>query len=164
MAATILRARRPPWSAPKHADHSRAGPQKRGRIGACAFYGSPALPRSWPERRSPGAWTAALLHRCSAARLLQPPQAIKTPWLTPLLANRLAKASNERARIETRLEIGAIVAKLVKNLRIYHNLCFHLLHLVARRLCKRSKLITLQPCTSWPSGPLRHADPAAFRA
>jgi hypothetical protein len=132
------------------------GPQqsrtpKTRPVGACAFYGSPAVPRSWPERRSPGAWTAAPLHCCTAARLqgckaarlLQPPQAIKTPWLTPLLANRLAKASNERARIETRLEIEAIVVKVVKDLCSYHSLCFHLLHLVAGRLCKRSKLITL---------------------
>lgn len=108
--------------------------------------------------------TAAPLQGCKAARLLQPPQAIKTPWLTPLLANRLANASNERARIETRLEIEAIVVKVVKDLCSYYSLCFHLLHLVAGRLCKRSKLITLQPYTSWPSGALRHADPAAFRA
>jgi hypothetical protein len=64
MAATILRARRPPWSAPKHADHSRAGPKNAtGRY----FMGLPGLPRSWTERRSPGAWTAAPLHRCKAA-------------------------------------------------------------------------------------------------
>ena len=31
------------------------------------------------------------MDRCTAARLLQPPQAIKTPWLTPLQANRLAQ-------------------------------------------------------------------------
>ena len=47
------------------------------------------------------------------------------------MANRLAQASKERAR----LEIEAIVAKVVKDLRSYHNLRFHLLHLAARRLC-----------------------------
>ena len=164
VAATILKARRPPWSSPKHADHSRAGlknaASRRMRI----------LRVSSAATQLTRAPVPRCVYRCKAAPLQdrkaapaspdhQPP-----PGLTPSLANRLAKASNERARIETRLEIEAIVAKLVKDLRIYHNLCFHLLHLVARRLCKRSKLITLQPCTSWPSGPLRHADPAAFRA
>lgn len=117
-------------------------PKKRP-VGACAFYGSPALPRSWTERRSTGAWTAAPLHRCKAARLLQPPQAIKPPWLTLLPANRLAKVSNERAPIEARLEIEAIVAKVVKDLRNYHNPRFHLLHLATRRVWKRSRLLTL---------------------
>ena len=87
------------------------------------------------------------LHRCKAARLQGcsslPRPSSPLPWLTLLPANRLAKASNERAPIEARLEIEAIVAKVVKDLRIYHNLCFHLLHLVARRLCKRSRLFTL---------------------
>ena len=88
------------------------------------------------------------MHRCKAARLLQPPQAIKPPWLTLLPANRLAKVSNERAPVEARIEIEAIVVKVVKYLRSYHNLCFHLLHLVARRLCKRSKLFTLLQVSS----------------
>jgi hypothetical protein len=52
-------------------------------------------------------------HRCKAARLLQPPQAIKPRLHTLLQANRLAKVSNERAR----LEIEVIVAKVVKDLR-----------------------------------------------
>jgi hypothetical protein len=85
-------------------------------------------------------FTIAPLHHCRAAPASPDHH---PPWLTPLLANRLAKASNERARIETRLEIEAIVAKVVKDLRSYHNLCLHLLHLVARRLCKRSKLIAV---------------------
>jgi hypothetical protein len=54
----------------------------------------------------------APVHRCQAARLLQPPQAIKPRLHTLLQANRLAKVSNERAR----LVIEAIVAKVVKDL------------------------------------------------
>ena len=79
------------------------------------------------------------LHHCTTARPLQPPQAITPPRHTPLLANRLAKVSNERAR----LEIEAIAAKVVKDLRGYHNPRFHLLHLATRRLCKRSRLLAL---------------------
>jgi hypothetical protein len=83
--------------------------------------------------------TAAPLQGCSSL----PRPSSPLPWLTLLPANRLAKASNERAPIEARLEIEAIVAKVVKNLRSYHNPRFHLLHLVTRRLWKRSRLLTL---------------------
>ena len=62
------------------------------------------------------------LHRCKAARASP---SHHPPWHTLLLVNRLALVSHERAR----LEIGAIVAKLVKDLRSYHGLCCHLLHL-----------------------------------
>ena len=50
VAATILEARRPPWSAPKHADHSRPGPKKRHAAGQSAG----------PQMHGP-------LHRCKAA-------------------------------------------------------------------------------------------------
>jgi hypothetical protein len=133
VAATILRARRPPWSAPKHADHSRPGlknaASRRMRILRVSSAAT-QLTRA-PVPRCVYRCTTALLHHCTTAGLLQPPQAFTPPQHTPLLANRLAQASKERAR----LEIEAIVAKVVKDLRSYHNPRLHLLHLVARRLC-----------------------------
>jgi hypothetical protein len=76
MAATILRARRPPWSAPKHADHSRAGPKdaagRRVHI-LRVFQGCHAAGQS----------AGPQVHgHCTGARLLQPPQA-KNPASTP---------------------------------------------------------------------------------
>ena len=56
-------------------------------------------------------YTITPLHHYTIAGLLQPPQAITPPQHTPLLANRLVQASKERAR----LEIEAIVAKVVKD-------------------------------------------------
>jgi len=74
--------------------------------------------QTWAQKRHAAGQSVdpqvhAPLHRCKAARLLQPPQAMKPRQHTLLLANRLTQASNERAR----LEIGAIVAKVVKDLR-----------------------------------------------
>jgi len=56
-----------------------------------------------------------LLHRCKAARLQGCSSHPKPspPQHTLLLANRLTQASNERAR----LEIKAIAAKVLKDLR-----------------------------------------------
>jgi len=89
MAATILEARRPPWSAPKHADHSSPGPKNMaGRrnpilrvFQRCHAAGQSVARASIPRCMDP----------CTAARLLQPPQAIKPPLAHPLLANRLAQ-------------------------------------------------------------------------
>ena len=130
VAASNLKARRPPWSAPKHADHSRPGlknaASRRMRILRVSSAAT-QLTRA-PVPRCVYRCTTAPLHHCRAAPASpghHPPQH------TPLLANRLAQASKERAR----LEIEAIVAKVVKDFRSCHNLRFHLLHLAARRLC-----------------------------
>ena len=103
MASTILRARRPPWFVPIHADNSRPGlknaASRRMRI----------LRVSSAATQLTRAPVPRCVYRCTTAGLLQPPQATP-PRHTPLLANRLAQASKERAR----LEIEAIVAKVVK--------------------------------------------------
>jgi hypothetical protein len=106
VAASNLKARRPPWSAPNHADNSRPGLKNAAsrRI---------RLVRVFKRCHAAGLSSDPRAHgHCTAARLLQPPQAITTPpQHTLLLANRLAQVSNERARLETRIEIEAIVAK-----------------------------------------------------
>jgi len=64
MAATILEARRPPWSAPKHADHSSPGPKNMaGRRNPIlrVFQRCHAAGQSVdPQMHGP-------LHRCKAA-------------------------------------------------------------------------------------------------
>jgi hypothetical protein len=115
MASTILRARRPPWFVPIHADNSRPGLKNAAsrrmrnlRVSSAATQ----LTRA-PVPRCVYRCTTASLHHCITAPLqgcssLPRPS---PPQHTPLLANRLAQASKERAR----LEIEAIVAKVVKD-------------------------------------------------
>ena len=130
VAATILRARRPPWSAPKHADHSRPGlknaASRRMRILRVSSAAT-QLTRA-PVPRCVYRCTTAPLHHCRAA---QASPGHHPPPAHPLADQPAAQASKERAR----LEIEAIVAKVVKDFRSCHHLRFHLLHLVARRLC-----------------------------
>ena len=81
VAATILEARRPPWSAPKHADHSRAGPKNAAgrRVHILrVFQGCHAAGQSaGPQAHVP-------LHRCKAAPASQviPPPDTPSCWPT----------------------------------------------------------------------------------
>ena len=86
VAASNLKARRPPWSAPKHADHSRAGlknaASRRMRILRVSSAAT-QLTRA-PVPRCVYRCTIAPLHHCTTAGLLQPPQAITPPPAHPL--------------------------------------------------------------------------------
>ena len=93
VAASNLKARRPPWSAPKHADHSRPGlknaASRRMRIlrvsSAATQLTRAPVPRcvyrctTAPLHHC----TTAPLHHCTIAGLLQPPQAITPPSTPP---------------------------------------------------------------------------------
>jgi hypothetical protein len=81
MASTILRARRPPWFVPIHADNSRPGLKNAAsrrmrnlRVSSAATQ----LTRA-PVPRCVYRCTTAPLHHCTTAGLLQPPQAITPP-------------------------------------------------------------------------------------